>query len=443
MAKEITKANEKEEFNSEEFFAGIWALSGRNAFPVPLREEYIETLWKNNEGSKELLKKKDLLSENVPEVFKKIIVYDKELKIFKKFVERFYLMSPKAIRLLKTPELSEQDKKKIRGLEDKEYTVVSEKSEGEQDWAIQEVKQVPGKKTRIVVSRASARLVKGKIKERDISKKIWENLETEVKKHFNDIVDSLQDVTVTVTAPYKFQVGIEFDWENDTTELLSDVTEWNEDEGKPEERQAARTAALSFLAGELDLKNKNSFTAIDTEGEIKDPDLRTKLEGQNNIDYLVVMRGSSYHLAGNEKENEEDVKAQLRLFVTQKIIKAAKNYYQTNGTFAGFFKGNTRFDRKRTKIQGVILAKEKPLDCNGIFVKIFDSIEPTGKKHKGTKLEDKDVEAVSFEYQNDSGEWIIRTPNYSRRVRDAFITELNKLSQKPSRHPKPTVGKAP
>jgi len=430
------------QFNKEIFFGSIWALSGRNAFPTPLREGYIETLRKNHEGNKDLLKKKELLSGNASEVFKKVIVYDKELNIFKKFVERFYLMSPKAIRLLKTQNFSEQDKKKIQGIKNKEYSIDENPEEGE-DWLIQEVQQVSGKKTKIVVSRSSTRLVKGKIRERDIKKEIWENLEAEVKKHFNDVVDSLQDVMVTVTAPYRFQVGIEYDWENETTEMFSDITEWNEDEGKPQERQAVRTAALSFLASKLELKNKASFIATDAGGEIKDPDLRIKLEGTNYVDYLVVMRGGSYHLAGTADENEEDVKARLRLFVEQKIIKAAKDYYETKGTFSGFFKEHTKYDRQRTMIQGRVLRGVNPLDCHGLFIKIFDSVEPNDKKYKGTHLEDKDIEAVSFEYRDDSGEWIIRTPNYSRRVRDAFIAELNRLSQKPSRHPKPTVGKAP
>jgi len=383
------------------------------------------------------------LSENAPEVYKKIIEYDKELNFFKKFVERFYLMSPKAIRLLKTPDISETDKKKIQGLRNKEYKIIGEISEEEADWTIQEVQQIQGKKTRIVVSRPSTRLMKGKIKERDIKKEIWDNLETEVKKYFNDVVKSLQDVMVTVTAPYKFQVGIEFDWESDTTEILSDVAEWNEDEGKTEERQTVRTSALSFLANELNLKNKSSFSSIDATGEIKDQDLGSKMERQNNADYLVVMRGGSYYLAGNEKDNEEDVKARLRLFQEYKIIGKAKDHYMGKGTFSGFFEAYPKFDRKRTKIQGRVLEGINPLDCHGIYIKIFDSIEPTDKKYKGTKLENKDVEAVSFEYRYDSGEWIIRTPNYSRRVRDAFIAELNTLSKKPSRHPKPTVGKAP
>jgi hypothetical protein len=155
------------------------------------------------------------------------------------------------------------------------------------------------------------------------------------------------------------------------------------------------------------------------------------------------MRGGSYYLAGTATENEEDVKAQLRLFVEQKIIKAAKNYYEAKGTFSGFFNEHKNFDRKRTKIQGTVLGGIEPLGCHGLFIKIFDSTEPTDKKFKGTNLENKEVESVSFEYREDSGEWVMRTPNYSRRVRDAFIAELNKLYQKPSRNPKPTVGKAP
>lgn len=302
-------------------------------------------------------------------------------------------------------------------------------------WAIQEVVQnKENHKTKIVVSRRAIRVMKAKLKERDIAKDTWKKLESEVKERFNNIIDSLQDVLVSVAAPYKFQVGIEFDWENETTELLSDLSEWNEIEGKPDDRQKARNEALSFIASTLKLANVATFTAIDIQGEIKDPSLRTKLERQNNQNYLVVMRGASYHVAKTATDNAEDIKAALRLFDLQRVTKVASDYYMGNKTFAGFFDKNKEFDRSRTRIQGGALSNEKPLDCTGIFLKAFKPATPNAET---------EIEAVSFEYQNDSGEWIIRTPDYSRRVRDAFVSELNKLSQKPSGYPKPKARKAP
>jgi hypothetical protein len=331
----------------------------------------------------------------------------------------------------------------MQDLKNQNFALIDESVNKDNNWIIQEVTQFSETKTNIVVSRRSARIVKGTMKRKDLKEETWRNLETDVKSHFNDKIESLQEVAVTVTAPYRFQVGIEIDWKEGVTELSSDIAEWNEEEGKPEDRQKVRTEALSFLAEKLDLDNKSSFSAIDISGEIKDPGLRKKLEKQNNADYLIVMRGGSYHLKGTETENEEDVRARLRLFDTYKVTEAAKSYYADKGTFANFLKKYKQFDRTFTRIQGGALGSEDPVDCSGLFLKIFDSSKETPEKHVGTHLEHRDVEALSFEYLNRSGEWIIRTPNYARRIRDAFISELNKLSQKPSRHPKPKVGKAP
>jgi len=413
-------------------FSTLWAMHGYNAFPRQLREEYIERLWDNNPGSKKDIKKTELLSNNdAYEVLKKVFVYDQNLSIFEKFVARFEQLSPKAIRLLKSPSISEKDKKKLQSFPAQEYSM-ADSSEG---WVIQEVVQnKEEQKTKIVVSRRAARVMKARLKERDIAQDTWNRLESEVREHFYNTIDSLQDVWVSVAAPYKFQVGIEFDWQNETTELLSDLSEWNEIEGKPDDRQKARNAALSFIAETIQLENKTAFTAIDVLGEIKDPSLRSKLERQNNQDYLVVMRGATYQVAKTETDNAEDVKANLRLFDLQRVTKAANDHFIKHKTFAGFFDENKEFDRKRTRIQGGALGNEKPLDCTGIFLKAFVP---------STSNAETEIEAVSFEYQNDSGEWIIRTPDYSRRVRDAFVSELNKLSQKPAGYPRPKTRKTP
>ena len=413
-------------------FCTLWALHGYNAFPRQLREEYIECLWDDNPGSKKDIKKKELLTTNdANEVLQKVLAFDENLIIFEKFVARFEQLSPKAIRLLKSPIIIEKDKKKLQTFPAQEY-LMADSSKG---WVIQEVIQNKEEhKTKIVVSRRAARVMKARLKERDIAQDTWDKLESEVKEHFYNTIDSLQDVWVSVAAPYQFQVGIEFDWQNETTELLSDLSEWNELEGKPDDRQKARNQALSFIAEAIQLENKTTFTAIDVQGEIRDPSLKAKLERQNNQDYLIVMRGATYHVAKTETDNAEDVRATLLLFDLQRVTKAANNYFRENKTFAGFFEKNKEFDRKRTRIQGGVLSNEKTRDCTGIFLKAF---EPS------TLDAGSEIEAVSFEYQNDSGEWIIRTPDYSRRVRDAFVSELNKLSQKPAEHPRPKARKTP
>ena len=155
---------------------------------------------------------------------------------------------------------------------------------------------------------------------------------------------------------------------------------------------------------------------------------------ENNQDYLVVMRGASYHIEKTTTTNAEDVKAALGLFDLHRVTKAAENYFNEHKTFAGFFEKNKEFDRTQTLVQGGALGNEKVLDCTGIFLKAFVQATPEAKP---------EIEAVSFEYQNDSGEWIIRTPDYSRRVRDAFVSELNKLSQKPAGYPRPKGRKTP
>jgi len=437
MPKKLTKyenhvTNDLDIKEKKELFCTLWGLRGYNAFPKQLREEYIEHLWDNNPGSKTNLRKNDLLSTNdTNTVLKKILIYDKNLLSFGKFVARFDQLSPKAVRLLRSPSFSDKDKNKLQTFPDKEYSMISNPD----GWTIQEVEQNKElKKTKIVVSKHSVRVMKAKLKERDIKKDTWRNLELEVKEHFNDTVNSLQDVLVSVVAPYKFQVGIEFDWENETIELLSDLNEWNEMEGKPDDRQKARSEALSFIADEFQLQNKTTFTTIDIQGEILDPSLKTKLDKLNTKDYLIVMRGASYHVAETATINAEDIKANLYNFVSPKITKDVKDYYKTHQTFAGFFNEKKEYDRKRTRIQGEALIKEKPLDCSGIFFKAFIPVAQDGET---------EIEAVSFEYQNNSGEWIIRTPDYSRRVRDAFVSELNKLSQEPAEYPKPKARKAP
>jgi len=162
--------------------------------------------------------------------------------------------------------------------------------------------------------------------------------------------------------------------------------------------------------------------------------LKTKLDKLNNQDYLIVLRGASYHVEETVTENAEDIKANLLNFTVQRLVNSAKEYYNEHKTFAGFFDEKKEFDRYRTRIQGEALSKDKPIDCSGTFLKVFKSDVPDAED---------EIEAVSLEYKNNNGEWIIRTPDYSRRVRDAFVSELNKLSQKPSGYPRPKARKTP
>jgi len=180
----------------------LWALHGHNAFPRQLREEYIEYLWEANPGSNKDIKKKELLStDDINSVVKKVLVYDPNLLGFGKFVARFDQLSPKAIRLLKSPSLSLSDMKKLQTFPAKEHSMVG----GADGWEIQEVVQNEEEhKTKIVVSKRAARVMKAKLKEKDIKEDTWAKLELEVKEHFNDTIDSLQDVLVSVAAPYKF-----------------------------------------------------------------------------------------------------------------------------------------------------------------------------------------------------------------------------------------------
>ena len=431
MAKKILSTTDVNMEEKKILFCTLWALRGHNAFPRQLREEYVKYLWETNPDSKKGLKKTELLGSNdANEVLKKVIAFDTNLTGFGKFVARFDQLSPKAIRLLKMPKLSDKDKKKLQAISAKEYSMLGTT----EDWAIQEVVQdKENKKTKIVVSKRAARVMTAKLKEKDIPKDTWKKLEKDVRGHFKDQIDSLQDVWVSVAAPYKFQVGIEFDWNNETTEMLSDLNEWDEIEGKPADRQKARTQALSFIATTVDIDNKVSFASIDADGELKDITLKTKIDGLNNKDHLVVMRGGSYHIPETATANAEDVKAYLRLFDTPSITKKAKDYHKEYKSFAGFFNKMTEFDRRRTQIQGKALGSYDPLDCTGVFLKAFNSTSTEA---------DFEIEAVSFEYNNNSGEWIIRTPDYSRRVRDAFVSELNKLSQGPAGHPRPKARKA-
>jgi len=108
-------------------FRTLWALHGYNAFPKQLREEYIEQLWDINPDSKQLLRKNWLLSNIVDteEILKKVLVYDANLFHFEKFVVRFDQLSPKAIRLVKTPPLSDNDREKLQAFPDKKHSIVS------------------------------------------------------------------------------------------------------------------------------------------------------------------------------------------------------------------------------------------------------------------------------------------------------------------------------
>jgi len=349
MTNKVTKPN------LEELFCTLW-----HSFPAILRSEYINNLKENNPKSKSVIIKTKLLSTgDSKEVFKKIKTFDSDLKIFKSFIERFDHLSPKAVRFLKTPKFSSGDELKIKKIPAQEYLLTDSL-----DWSIQEVIQKAGEKTKIVVSRNSLRVINKKLEAEDVAGTTWEALEKDVKKYFHNLISSLHNFRVTVSAPYKFQVSIEFDWKSNTTELASDLTEWDDTEGKSRDRIELKINALQFIATELGLTNIASFSGIASRGETSDKDLKNKIEGENNRDYLIVIRGGSYHIVGDERNNEESVKANLRLFDIAQITSGAEKFYGKEGTFEAY----RHFDRSYTKIQGGALSDEETLDFSGVFL---------------------------------------------------------------------------
>ena len=200
----------------EELFCTLWGLQGRNAFPHALRDEYINLLWERTPQSSKVLKKKELLAlPDARDVLERVKPFDQQLSVFASLIERFDNLSPKALSILKTPALAAADIKKIQALKATSYSV----SAAAEEWSIQEVIQVAGKRTRIVVSKRSSRVMKARLLEGDLPALTWKALEDEVREHFNSAVNNLHDVNVSVSAPYKFQVAIDFNWEAETTEL--------------------------------------------------------------------------------------------------------------------------------------------------------------------------------------------------------------------------------
>jgi hypothetical protein len=85
--------------------------------------------------------------------------------------------------------------------------------------------------------------------------------------------------------------------------------------------------------------------------------------------------------------------------------------------------------------------KEKGQEsCHGYFVKVYPKTLSKAELEKQPVPDAFEIELVVFQYDNETGDWDIRTPAYSRRVRDDFLLELHSLSQKPSKPKAPSVG---
>jgi len=420
----------------KELFIMLWSQQGRSAFPRSLREEYINRLWSMDEESRKTLRKSELLGNHEStDALEKFLTFDPNLTIFLEYARRYDRLSPKAFNMVKLPSIAPTDVQLLKKFPAKAWqpTKIS------QDWTITEVEQRPSS-TLLVASRRSAKVMTAKIP-RDKLNETWPILSNEVKEYMHSNENKLEEVHVVVSAPYKVQVAVEIDWDQGSADISSDIAEWDEIDGKTkaQQRETIKSQALGHIAKEVGLRiSAPTFMSLASDGNPVDTDLPKKIDHRVSLDSLFIIRGGSYEVPEDERNNAEDVDVHLK-FETDVAREIAESHFDTHGTFDNFFELNRRFDRRRTKVQGDALAAFDHLDCKGVFLKVFNSSEPADPDDDG-KMAGKTIEAVAFEFQKNSKEWIIRTPDYSGRVRDAFVSELHRLSAKPIRHAAPVIG---
>lgn len=413
-------------------FIAYWSQSGHNAFPVELKTRYLETLKQTNENAK-ILKKWAKDYDTASEVLDEVLKTDPDLSTFSQIVALYENLSPKAFQFLKFPKPSSTVEAGLKGIR----LPPDVQSDSGKKWKIREVVQLPAK-TRIVVSKDSLRTLSAKLVEGQIDSTTWEVILSSAKEAIPS-AQTLTGIRVQLTAPNVFQFALEFDWATQQVQIESDMTDWLGETSKTAELKATRIDAINFIAEQAGITAQTAvLTELIHKPEAVDPELHTKLDQIIEKDYLFIVVGGKFLVRGEQGKNDEEVNAELLSFANANLIRDVQNHYRAKRSLEGFLLSYGSYNRDNTKVQSSLRDSDAQGSCHGFFVQVFEK-KPSAPEDAQAS-DNFEVEVLNFKYEQRTADWDVRTPKFSQRVRDAFISKLHEISRRPTRTPAPPAG---
>lgn len=412
-------------------FVSYWSQSGHNAFPVELKTRYLDHLKRINENAK-ILKKWAKDYDTASDVLTEVLKTDPDLSVFAQIVALYERLSPKAFQFLRFPKPSVAVEAGLKGIR----LHLDGKAGDGKVWKVREVVQLPTK-TRVVVSKDSQRTLSAKLVEGQIDATIWEEILSSAKEAVPS-AQTLTGIRVQLTAPNVFQFALEFDWATQQVQLESDMTDWLGETSKKAELSSTRLDAINFIAEEAGITAQAAvLTGLITKPEAVDPDLHTKLDKIIESDYLFIVVGGKFLVKGEQGKNDEEVNAELLSFANDNLVRDVQNHFRAKRSLESFLTSYGSYNRDNTKVQSSLRDSDAQGSCHGFFVQVF---EKTSTSSDDQNSDDFEVEVLNFKYEQRTADWDVRTPKFSQRVRDAFISKLHEISRRPTRTPAPPAG---
>ena len=413
----------------KEQFLMVFSNDGHYQWANDYKKQYIFAI-KNLHDNKVKDLPEKIIAKSAEEIFKAVVEYDKDLKLFSLFNKNYEIYSKKTIELY-TIDFNNEDLTSLKALSEKNYSFdISD------DWEnIGITKDKENNKISYIYAQSSYVTSSTKIESASFNEDVWKTIGTIATKKTNLSFGKLLYINAKVVSPKRKILKITFDTKEKLVCISYDKSEVDE-QGKKINVSDSNRNALNTIIPTLPLSQNTKKEIIDS-----------VLQGKNHLitqealdgisffvddEILVIPTVQAINLEDTQTtEHSERITSEMYNQKSSEIEGAARKEYEQYGTLKQFFSHNPKHNTKNNQIKQI--EKTQPnserlsFHAYVIIVRIAKDTEKPVSNAGNFDGKVLDLLSVDFDYGNN--EMTIRNSNYSGAAQDVLIYKILELSK--------------
>lgn len=413
----------------KEQFLMVFSNDGHYQWANDYKKQYIFALKNLHDNEIKNLPEK-IIDKSADEIFKVVVEYDKDLKLFSFFNKNYEIYSKKTIELY-TIDFNNEDLTGLKALSEKNYSFdISD------DWKnIGIIKDKEDNKISYIYAQSSYVTSSTKIESASFNEDIWKTIGSIATKKTKLSFGKLLYINAKVVSPKRKILKITFDIDKKLVSISYDKSEVDE-QGKKINVSDSNRNALNKIIPTLPLSQATKKEIIDSVSQGKNPLITQKsLDGISfcaDEEILVLPTIQKIDLEDRQTtEHSERITSEMYNQRSLEIESSAKKEYEQYGTLKEFFIHNPKHNTKNNQIKQIekMQPNSERLSFHAyvVVIRIAKDTEKPVSKAENFKGKVLDLLSVNFDYGNN--EMTIRNGNYSGEAQDALIYKILELSK--------------
>ncbi len=403
-------------------------FSSSTGWPQTLRKRYISFLINKNQLSRKELPKKAVDGPR-DELLEKILGYDRNLGLFRRFQSLFERYGKKTIAVHRMPKISSNDRSTVQGSALVPFDVLPRDDAEVVGYSVRD------NVVSVTIARTIRRPSIAHLKSTDFNEETWKEISNRALSSIPSS-DRVIELNAKVSAPRRTITTLRFDFNNEIMEIASDLVREDERQGvlSSTEIRDNRREAISVFGNHVGLSHSGTssmIATIETQKPIVKETIQKRLQGINEANLLVIAFERRFEVPNEDvAELSEEIAARLGKQVSSEIKSNGETYFDEHGTFVGFFNDYPKHKTENAHETNRLVREGRDMIYSRAYVLVRRDREPAEKTRKKGHLETSVLDLLSIDIDASTGEVRITNGEYSsfaqRLVLDRLVTEATK-----------------